>query len=383
MPGVVVEPIDGMFLLIEGAAEAVKKYWFDREGKVVFDYRVGKDKMGDYFGEGTFLGAEDRGASIRAVGHTRVIHIDSKAFIRLRAGKVDRMMNEHYLRQLESEHKILAAMQRVEECSELYQAIEDFALHNELPVPQLATTEQLGGFKQSGSAVKAAVKSKRRSRRASVEQMERQQVEAEMAVQSVDEDTDEQNEEREKIAKSLEQSKARARRASVSFVCEDVFDAPQASQQKDAEKKGRYKGRRRSVSEWDAAGGNATDPFSTDTTGKTERSRGRRRSVSEWDSDGGDDSSSPATTPVRSPATAGRQKPQRTRTNAHLTTSSSSKHRDKDDKYRSRSHSSRHREKRSDEKNHRSSKSGENGEHGGSPKPRRRRGSTMAVLDVE
>ena len=49
-------PLDGMFLLIEGGAQAVKTYWFDPNGLVVYDYRVGKDRMGDYFGEGDFLG---------------------------------------------------------------------------------------------------------------------------------------------------------------------------------------------------------------------------------------------------------------------------------------------------------------------------------------
>ena len=58
MAGVVMEPIDGMFLVIEGAAQAVKSFWFDKVGVVVYDYRVGKDRLGDYFGEGTFLGAE-------------------------------------------------------------------------------------------------------------------------------------------------------------------------------------------------------------------------------------------------------------------------------------------------------------------------------------
>ena len=54
--GVVMDPIDGMFVLLEGAAQALKTYWFDPNGLVVYDYRVGKDRMGDYFGEGDFLG---------------------------------------------------------------------------------------------------------------------------------------------------------------------------------------------------------------------------------------------------------------------------------------------------------------------------------------
>ncbi len=356
MPGVVIEPIDGMFLLVEGAAEAVKTYWFDREGKVVCDYRVGKDRMGDYFGEGTFLGAADRAATIRAVGHTRVIHLDSKAFVRMRAGKVDRMMNEHYLQQLECEHKVLAAMKRVEECSELYTAIEDFALDNDLPVPKLATTDQLGGFKTAGTAVKAAVRMKRRARRASVE----------IKVENVEEDEDEDEDERmlremrdsetareedpaakaarEKVAKSLARNKARGRRASVDLVSVDIFDSANQTQPEDTEKKGRYKGRRRSVSEWEAAGGDAIDP------------------------------SSPATTPVDSP---GKKKPHRSRTQSHIS-STSSKHREKDEGLR-RSHSSNHRE-RSDGDHHRSSKTSskhKSSDSASSPKPRRRRASVQ------
>ena len=44
--GVVMDPIDGMFVLLEGAAQALKTYWFDPNGLVVYDYRVGKDRMG-------------------------------------------------------------------------------------------------------------------------------------------------------------------------------------------------------------------------------------------------------------------------------------------------------------------------------------------------
>ena len=68
-----------------------------------------------------------------------MIHIDRKVFSKLRAGRVDRMLNEHYLAQLTAEHQLLASMRRVEECSELAQSIEDFALDNELDVPKLAT----------------------------------------------------------------------------------------------------------------------------------------------------------------------------------------------------------------------------------------------------
>ena len=377
MAGIVVEPIDGMFILIEGAAQALKTYWFDHDGKVVYDYRVGKDRMGDYFGEGTFLGAADRATTIKAVGHTRVIHIDSKVFARLRAGKVDKMLNEHYLKQLESEHKLLADMKRVEECSELYQAIEDFALDNDLPMPKLTTTEQLGGFRQAGATVKAVVKMKRRARRASVELMERQKAE-EMALESVDEDEDEKmlremrdsegaGEEdptamaqRDKVAKSLAQNKARGRRASVDLTTEDMFNLEKQKEQS-PEKKGRYQGRRRSVSEWDAAGGDAVDPLA-----------------------------SPATTPVRSPKEDGDKKLHRSRSNTH-SSSSSSKHKEKDSSLRRTqshaSHSSRHKEKdsggdgdgelkrsRSSSKHKSSSGSGESG---GSPKPRRRRASVQ------
>ena len=277
MAGVVLEPIDGMFLLIEGAAQAVKSYWFDAEGKVVYDYRVGKDRLGDYFGEGTFLGAEDRAASIKAVGHTRVIHIDTKVFERLRAGRVEKMLNEHYLKQLEAEHKILADMKRVEECSELYQAIEDFALNNELPMPKLTTTEQLGGFKIAGTAVKAAVKLKRRARRASVEVAERQAAEAANSEVEISEEEQMLREmreserggespteraSREKVAKSLEKNKARGRRASVDLTVDGQLFVPSVDPSgKDAAAPKRYQGRRRSVSEWETAGGDAVDPL--------------------------------------------------------------------------------------------------------------------------
>lgn len=359
MPGVVVEPIDGMFLLLEGAAEAVKTYWFDREGKVVCDYRVGKDRMGDYFGEGVFLGAEDRAATIRAVGHTRVIHLDSKAFARMRAGKVDKMLNEHYLRQLESEHKVLASMKRVEECSELYTAIEDFALNNDVPMPKLATTEELGGFKVAGTTAKAVVKMKRRARRASVERMD-----TDLKVENFDEIEDEDarmlremreseasreespkaKAEREKIAKSLAENKRRGRRASVDLVAIDVLDSANQTKAEDTEKKGRYRGRRRSVSEWEAAGGDAIDP------------------------------SSPATTPVDSPTMADKKKPHRSRTHSHLS-SASSMHQAKDDGLRrTRSHSSRHTEKDGDGKSRPKHKSSDSAS---SPKPRRRRASVQ------
>ena len=63
--GVVMDPIDGMFVLLEGAAQALKTYWFDPNGLVVYDYRVGKDRMGDYFGEGDFLGVRSHQSQSR------------------------------------------------------------------------------------------------------------------------------------------------------------------------------------------------------------------------------------------------------------------------------------------------------------------------------
>lgn len=378
MRGVVLEPIDGMFLLLEGAAQAVKKYDRD-DGKVVYDYRVGKDEQGDYFGEATLLGADERGATIRAVGRTRVIHLDTKACARLRAGKVDKMMCQHYLKELESEHRVLVDLHRMEECSELYTTIENFARDNELPMPKLMTAEQLVKFRPAGTVSKAAVK--RRVRRASVEQMQQEE--------SVDEDEDArmlreirkgeskaERAKRERVAKSLAHNKARARRASVELVgaedegsAKDLFNPAKQPQQNASKKKeGSYRGRRRSV-EWDDSTSPAATPVDSPATAGKEKllrsqsHRGRRRSV-EWDGDG--------TALVDAASTAGKEK--LLRSQSQYAPSSSSKQREKDEKrLRSRSHSSKHRESESAPKN----ESSNSGDQEGSPKPRRRRASVQ------
>ena len=150
--------------------------------------------------------------------------------------------------------------------------------------------------------------------------------------------------EREKIAKSLAENKRRGRRASVDLVAIDVLDSANQTKAEDTEKKGRYRGRRRSVSEWEAAGGDAIDP------------------------------SSPATTPVDSPTMADKKKPHRSRTHSHLS-SASSMHQAKDDGLRrTRSHSSRHTEKDGDGKSRPKHKSSDSAS---SPKPRRRRASVQ------
>ena len=205
-----------------------------------------------------------------------MIHIDRKVFSKLRAGRVDRMLNEHYLAQLTAEHQLLASMRRVEECSELAQSIEDFALDNELDVPKLATTEELGGFRVTGTVVKAAVKMKRRARRASVEIMEQKKLEKvrkeeEKALEEHDEEEEMLKEmrrtrsgepddaEKDKVAKSLAANRQRGRRASVDLSGEGLFQTQ--SDVVESKEKKRYQGRRRSVSEWDTSGADAANPF--------------------------------------------------------------------------------------------------------------------------
>ena len=211
-----------------------------------------------------------------------MIHIDTKVFKRLRAGRVEKMLNEHYLKQLEAEHKILADMKRVEDCSELYQAIEDFALNNDIPMPKLTTTDQLGGFKVAGTDVKEAVKMKRRVRRASVEVAERHAHDEAMRASKEDISEEElmlremragdaesgaaespsAKAERDKVAKSLQKNKAQGRRASVDLTVDGELFVPSVDPTgKGAPSLQRYQGRRRSVSLWDTAGGDAVDPL--------------------------------------------------------------------------------------------------------------------------
>ena len=96
-------------------------------------------------------------------------------------------------------------MRRVEECSELAQSIEDFALDNELDVPKLATTEELGGFRVTGTVVKAAVKMKRRARRASVEIMEQKKLEK---VRKEEEKALEEHDEEEEMLKEMRRTRS-------------------------------------------------------------------------------------------------------------------------------------------------------------------------------
>ena len=408
MRGVVLEPIDGMFLLLEGAAQAVKKYDRD-DGKVVYDYRVGKDELGDYFGEATLLGADERGATIRAIGHTRVIHLDTKACARLRAGKVDKMMCQHYLKELESEHRVLVDLHRVEECSELYTVIEAFARDNELPMPKLMKADQLVKFRPAGTVSKAAVK--RRVRRASVEQARGEESadedeDARMLREMREGESKSERAKRERVAKSLAHNKARARRASVDLVvaedegsAKESFNPAKQTQQNNTETKDRsFRGRRRSV-EWDDPTSPAATPVDSPTAAgkekllrsqshrgrrrsvewdgdettlvdaassagkvKTQSHRGRRRSV-EWDGDG--------TTLVDGASTAGKEK--QLRSQSHYAPSSSVQREKDDRKLRSRSHSSKHKESEATSK----TDSSNSGDQEGSPKARRRRASVQ------
>ena len=295
-------PLDGMFLLIEGGAQAVKTYWFDRKGVVVYDYRVGKDPGGDFFGEGVLIGATERGATVRAVGFTEVVRIDRRSYAQLRAGQIDRRINEHYLDQLTAEHGILAKDRHTEECQELQEAIEDFVDGNNLKMPKLASTDHLT-VKVAATVTKAAVKLKKkaaneRRRRASVELAEEkerrprgtsrdekfqdEQLQGMRRTVSVEE-----RERQERVNDAIKRSKSKGRRASVTEI--DLTTSPNFERNMKTTKEngvgGRYKGRRRSVSDWELSQKNGEDAIE-DSSGKdfelsSAPKKGRARTLSD------------------------------------------------------------------------------------------------------
>lgn len=69
---------DGVFIMLSGAAVAEKHFSGEKAPRVVWEYRMGKDPFGDFFGEGVMQrgAAVPRAATVRAVGSVEVLRFD-------------------------------------------------------------------------------------------------------------------------------------------------------------------------------------------------------------------------------------------------------------------------------------------------------------------
>ena len=163
------EPIDGMFVVLSGEAQASKRRYCGVQDLYLHS-------AGQHFGEGVLCGySSRRAATVRAVGDLQICHITRQVWQKLFTAATARAAAEHTLELRLQEYALLLEGHHPELAAELALELQSFALDHglsspDLPEPALGSPKRTAARDsgQHAGSVRVVSRQELKARRASV-----------------------------------------------------------------------------------------------------------------------------------------------------------------------------------------------------------------------
>lgn len=166
-------PIDGMFVLLDGAAHVVKDFDFGEQG--VWDYRT-DGRQCPFFGERALSGlSSTRSATVKAVGRAEVLNIPRRVWTQIFTRAMGRVVEEQQLLQMQREYSVLLEGGHTALADDFAEDMQLFARDKELPVPDVAAKSKGRHNRQRRASVTKVVSKdelREKRRRASVSELD-------------------------------------------------------------------------------------------------------------------------------------------------------------------------------------------------------------------
>jgi hypothetical protein len=168
-------PIDGLFVLLGGAATVVKTFQFGPRG--VWDFRTDAQQLScPFFGERVLCGLSGaRAATVTAVGRAEVLNVPRAVWTQVFTRAMGRVVEEQQMLQMQFEYTLLLEGGHSELAEAFGEDMQHFARSKSLPVPDVAEQSEDRPHRQRrGSVTKVVTRDELRAkkRRASVSEVD-------------------------------------------------------------------------------------------------------------------------------------------------------------------------------------------------------------------